>query len=197
MPFIDAGGRLFGRFNLIDGLIVAGVVVGGLGVGFAKVGRSAIAPVVEQSGPAEVDLMIRASLTDLGMFKEGEQTFVTVRNQPYDKVDIVKVVARRSQIAVPIKDGMAFRLTEDPSTPYSAEVLLTLRDVGQQTADGIVWGGQKLKVGVPIEVEGFKYRLRGSVLDVRMVAGNGSPNPAAPALGTPMPSASLDAGASR
>jgi hypothetical protein len=38
-----------------------------------------------------------------------------------------------------------------------------------QTEDGIIWGGQKLKVGVPIDVEGFKYRLRGSVLDVRMV----------------------------
>lgn len=194
MPFIDAGGRLFGRLNLIDALIVAGVVVGGLGVGFVKVGRTAVAPVVERSGPAEVDLLIRASLSDLGMFKEGEQTFVTVRNQPYDKVDIVKAVARRAQIAVPIKDGMAFRITEDPTTPYASEVLLTLRDVGQLTADGIVWGGQKMKVGVPIEVEGLKYRLRGSVLDVRMV---GDATAAAPSSGAPVPAAGQDAGASR
>jgi hypothetical protein len=48
-------------------------------------------------------------------------------------------------------------------------VILTLRSDGMQTEDGIIWGGQKLKVGVPIDVEGFKYRLRGSVLDVRMV----------------------------
>lgn len=178
MPLVDAGGRIGGRFNLIDGLIVAGVVVGGLGVAFAKAGRTAIAPVVERSGPAEVDLLIRASMSDLTMFKPGEQTFVTVRNQPYDKVDIVKASARRALMAVPTKDGQAFRLAEDPSAPYASEVLLTLRDVGQVTADGVVWGGQKLKVGVPIEVEGFKYRLRGSVLDVRMVDQEGAASPA-------------------
>jgi hypothetical protein len=48
-------------------------------------------------------------------------------------------------------------------------VILTLRDEGMETEDGIVWGGQKLKLGIPIDVEGFKYRLRGSVIDVRMV----------------------------
>jgi hypothetical protein len=103
------------------------------------------------------------------MFKQGEKAFVTIRNQPYDAVEIVRVTAKRAQIAVPINDGKDFRITTDPTAPYASEIVLTLRDQGMQTEDGIIWGGQKLKVGVPIEVEGFKYRLKSSVLDVRMV----------------------------
>ena len=49
------------------------------------------------------------------------------------------------------------------------EAFSLAHDEGSQPHDGIVWGGQKLKLGVPIEVEGYKYRLKGSVLDVRMV----------------------------
>jgi len=35
------------------------------------------------------------------------------------------------------------------------------------TDDGLVLGDSKIKVGVPIELEGFKYRLKGSIIDVR------------------------------
>ena len=169
MPLIDNRGKLFGVVNLLDALIVSGVMVGVIGVAAVKGGYSSVNKIVEKQGPAEIDLMIRANITDLGMFKAGEKAFVTIRNQPYDKVAIVKVSAKRSEIAVPINDGKGFRITTDPTMPYSSEVILTLRSDGMQTEDGIIWGGQKMKVGVPVDVEGFKYRLRGSVLDVRMV----------------------------
>ena len=42
---------------------------------------------------------------DLSMFKAGDKTFITIRNQPYDKVDIVAVTAKRQEIAGPIKDN--------------------------------------------------------------------------------------------
>lgn len=169
MPLIDNRGKLFGMVNLLDALIVSGVMVGVIGVVAVKGGYSSINKIVEKQGPAEIDLMIKANIEDLSMFKVGDKSFVTIRNQPYDKVDITAVKAKRSEIAVPTKDGTAFRITNDPTAPYSSEVILTLRSDGMQTEDGIIWGGQKLKVGVPIDVEGFKYRLRGSVLDVRMV----------------------------
>ena len=170
MPLIDSRGKLFGLVNLLDALIITSVVFAGVGVVAVKSGNSAIDKVVERKGPAEVVLMIRANIVDLNMFKAGEKAFITIRNTPYDNVLITKADAHRSQIAVPTNDGKAFRLTTDPSSPYSSEVILHLRDDNaMQTADGIVWGGQKMKVGVPVDVEGFKYRLRGSVLDVRMV----------------------------
>lgn len=170
MALLDPSGRLFGKLNLLDAAIAAAIVVGGLGLVAVKTGHTAMSAVVQAEGPAEIDLLIRASLKDLGAFRAGDKAFVTIRNQPYDKVEIVKVDAHRAPIAVPINDGRDFRVTTDPSSPFASEVVLTLRDKGQRTEDGIVWGGQKLKIGVPIDVEGFKYRLRGSVLDVRMVS---------------------------
>lgn len=169
MPLIDSRGKLFGMVNLLDALIVTGVVAGLVGVVAVKSGYSAIDKVVTKQGPAEIDLMIKANIEDLTMFKAGDKTFVTIRNQPYDKVAITAVKAKRSQIAVPTNDGKDFRITTDPTAPFSSEVILTLRSDGMLTDDGIIWGGQKLKVGVPVDVEGLKYRLRGSVLDVRMV----------------------------
>lgn len=167
---IDSRGKLFGLVNVLDALIVTTVVAGFIGVVAVKSGYSSVGRIAQRQGPAEIDLMIRASIKDLSMFKAGEKTFITIRNQPYDKVEIAAVAAKRQEIAVPINDGKDFRITTDPTAPYASEVILTLRDPnGMETEDGIVWGGQKLKLGVPIEVEGYKYRLKGSVLDVRMV----------------------------
>lgn len=169
MPLIDARGRLFGLVNVVDGLITMAVVGGFIGVVAVKNGYSSVKRMALAQGPAEIDLMIRANIKDLSMFKAGEQAFITIRNQPYDKVDIVAVAARRQQVYIPIDDGKSLRRIDDPINPYASEVILTLRDEGMETENGIVWGGQKLKLGIPIAVEGFKYRLRGSVIDVRMV----------------------------
>lgn len=170
MPLIDSRGKVFGAVNILDALIVATVMIGVIGVGAVKSGYSSVGRIAQRQGAAEIDLMIKASMKDLTMFKAGEKTFITVRNQPYDKVEIVAVSAKRQTIAVPINDGKDFRITSDPTSPYSSEIILTLRDPNSmETEDGIVWGGQKMKLGVPIEVEGFKYRFKGSILDVRMV----------------------------
>ncbi|MDB5096884.1 MAG: hypothetical protein JWM80_1305 [Cyanobacteria bacterium RYN_339] len=184
MPLIDSRGKLFGAVNVLDGLIVATTILSVLGVAAVKSGATSLSKIIEKEGPAEIDLFIKANFEDLAMFKKGDKAFVTIRNQPYDKVEIANVLTKRSIISVPINDGKDFRLTTDPANPYSTEVVLTLRDKAAQTEDGIVWGGQKLKVGVPIDVEGFKYRLRGSVLDVRMVD-TAAPAPAASPSTTP------------
>ncbi|MEB3284272.1 MAG: DUF4330 domain-containing protein [Candidatus Sericytochromatia bacterium] len=168
MPLIDERGRFLGLFNVIDGLITVAVVGGFIGILAVKNGYSAVHRIALAQGPAEVDLMIRANIKDLSMFKAGDKAFITIRNQPYDKVEIAAVSARRQQIYIPIDDGKNIRLIDDPTNPYASEIILTLRDEGMETEDGIVWGGQKLKLGIPIDVEGFKYRLRGSVIDVRM-----------------------------
>ncbi|MEB3195750.1 MAG: DUF4330 domain-containing protein [Candidatus Sericytochromatia bacterium] len=169
MPLVDERGRLFGLVNALDALITVAAFGLVIGVVAVKTGHTSVQRMAVRQGPAEVDVMIRANIKDLGMFKVGDKAFITIRNQPYDKVEIANVVAKRQQIAIPINDGKDLRLTTDPTAPYASEVLLTLRDAGMETEDGIVWGGQKLKLGNPIEVEGFKYRFKGSVIDVRMV----------------------------
>lgn len=169
MPLIDSRGRVFGLLNLFDAAIAAAVLVGVVGVVVVKSGHNAIARLIEKTGTAEVDLMVRCNIENpQEKFRVGDKAFVTIRNVPYDKVAIAKVDVHRVRISVPIDNGRSLRVTNDPANPFATEVLLTLRSPAEETADGITWGSQKLKVGVPIDIEGKKYRLRGSVLDVRM-----------------------------
>ena len=47
--------------------------------------------------------------------------------------------------------------------------MLTLRDNADITSDGPVIGGNKIKVGLRVDIEGFKYRLPAVVSDVRIL----------------------------
>ena len=37
------------------------------------------------------------------------------------------------------------------------------------TNDGAVLGGNKIKIGLPVDIEGFNYRLSGMVTDVKVL----------------------------
>lgn len=164
---IDQQGRVFGRFNLIDLTVVLVAALFLLGVGLARSGHAGVNKQLRGEGTAEFDLFIRGGITDPAIFKVGDKTFITIRNQPYAALTIRQVKVTPRTITMPAPGGV--RAYPDPSEPYSKDVLLTLREKAQLTDDAIVLGGNKIKVGVPIDIEGFKYRLRGSIVDVRLV----------------------------
>ena len=165
---IDSEGRLFGRINLLDLGLVLVLALGILGFGLAKAGRAGINAKVKGTTPVEVDCFIRGSIADpAAMFKKGDKTFITLRNQPYSAVDVISVKSSRRTVTIPAPDGKGVLAVPDPSEPYSKDILVTIREVGAVTDDGVVFGDTKIKVGTPIELEGFKYRLKGSIIDVR------------------------------
>jgi len=49
-------------------------------------------------------------------------------------------------------------------------IWVTLRDHATITKEGYVAEGVKVKVGVPVDLEGFKYFVHGGIVDVRPVA---------------------------
>lgn len=164
---IDQQGRLFGKVNLLDLMVVVVLVAFLVGAGLARAGKAGVNQQLKGEAMAEFDLFIRGGVADPAIFKEGEKTFITIRNQPYAALTIRKVRVTPRTITMPVPGGV--KAYPDPSEPYSKDVLLTLREKAQITDDAIVLGGNKVKVGVPIDIEGFKYRLRGSIVDVRLV----------------------------
>lgn len=167
---IDAQGRLFGRFNLID-LSVAMIAVAMLfGLLWVRAGHSPLDKVVLSEGPTDVTLTIRgARVQDPTVIKAGEKAFITIRNQPYAKVDVVKVDWVRRPYAY-VGPGGKVQTMPDPVDPMATDLLVTIRDHGQATEDGIVLGGNKVKIGIPLELEGFSYRLTGTITAVRMAS---------------------------
>ena len=59
-----------------------------------------------------------------------------------------------------------FAIIDDPVQPFQYDLIVSLKDNAKITDDGAVVGGNKIKIGMPIVLEGFNYRLGGTVSNV-------------------------------
>lgn len=165
---INTTSRPGGRLNLIDVLVVLVVLLGLVGAGLARSGKAGIHQQLKGDVTCEFDLFIRGAVVDPGIFKVGEKAFITLRNQPYAALTIRGVKWTPRSIGVAGPDGV-LKAVADPAEPFAKDMVLTMRETAQLTEDAVVLGGNKIKVGVPIDLEGFRYRLRGSIIDVRIL----------------------------
>lgn len=163
-------GKICGKINIADLLIVIFVVLGLLGIYLVKSGKFLTSSQVNL-GTKEVkfDVMMRGIKLskDINVLKAGDKSFITIRNVPYTKLEIVNVQQTAWQTLLPNpknpSEGIAIT---DPTTPYTYNFLVTLKDTATITPDGPVIGGNKIKMGLPIELEGNKYKFSGIVSDV-------------------------------
>lgn len=113
-------------------------------------------------------LLSHLRTTRQNLFTPGESLSITVRNQPRGKVKIESVDWEQSKVVTGQQGGKAVG-TEDLSQKYSYDVTLGLRDRAMKSPDGYVAEGVKLKIGMPIEVEGFDYRVNGYLVNIEPV----------------------------
>lgn len=174
MAILDSKGRLFGKVSILDvgaALVILLVVVG---IFFFPGTSGSVAQVGVTTKPVEVDLVVRGlnvrdpqQLFKQG-FKEGGKTNIIIRNQPHGQIDIKSVKQLPRTLLVPQPDG-SLRETSDPrANQFSTDMLLTLGGKAQITGSGPVLGNSKLKIGTPIELEGFNYNFNATVIDVRI-----------------------------
>ena len=62
-------------------------------------------------------------------------------------------------------------VVEDVSQPNVYDAIVTLEDTAKITKDGAVVGGNKIKIGLPITLEGADYRLNGTVSNIQLTHG--------------------------
>ena len=55
----------------------------------------------------------------------------------------------------------------DPAVPHAHDFIITVQDEADATKDGFVIRGNKVKIGNLVELEGFKYRAQGVVVDIK------------------------------
>ena len=101
--------------------------------------------------------------------KKGEKTFISIRNVPYSDLDVVDVNADRRKIVIPTLTGNKVVTVTDESQPDLYDVVVTLTDTAKITKDGAVVGGNKIKMGLPITLEGADYKFSGSVSDIKII----------------------------
>ncbi len=101
--------------------------------------------------------------------KKGEKTFISIRNVPYSDLDVVDVNADRRKIVIPTLTGSKVVTVTDEAQPDLYDVVVTLTDTAKITKDGAVVGGNKIKMGLPITLEGADYKFSGSVSDIKII----------------------------
>lgn len=164
---IDSKGKLFGKVNIIDALVVLALLLGIGAFVFLRTGTSK--QISQVTAPVEIDMIIRSlSVGDPKVFEVGKETSVVIRNQPAGNLKILNVKTLPHQVTLVVNG--AVKTVADPSDPYGKDFVLTLGGTATVTNDGLVIGRVKAKIGTPVEIEGYKYILKGSIVDVRKQA---------------------------
>ena len=99
-------------------------------------------------------------------FKAGEDAFITIRNVPYTKLKIVAMDGRPRMTILPANNKEGYIVTPDVSLPNLFDFIVKLEDTAKKTPDGYVAGGNKIKMGIPVVIEGERYKYTGVISNV-------------------------------
>ena len=90
---------------------------------------------------------------------------IVIRNQPAGRVTLVSVDDLTNPLTAVQPDGSVV-IVDAPSTDLPRHARFVMEAQAEIKPSGVVIGGTKLKVGVPVELEGRLYRLNGVVSGV-------------------------------
>ena len=90
---------------------------------------------------------------------------IVIRNQPAGRVTLVSVDDLTNPLTAVQPDGSVV-IADAPSTALPRHARFVMEAQAEIKPSGVVIGGTKLKVGVPVELEGRLYRLKGVVSGV-------------------------------
>ncbi len=161
--------------SLVDWIIVGGIAVALL-VGiltFAHFRGTADRQIEAQTTIGFQVFLRGVTLTgNTSPINPGEQTFITIRNVPYTNLQVIdaKIDTKKAVMPNPKGGKEPFVLVDDASQAFLYDMIVTLIDKNAKiTKDGAVVGGNKIKIGLPVTLEGPSYKLNGTVSDVRVI----------------------------
>ena len=92
---------------------------------------------------------------------------IVIRNQPAGRVQLLEVVDITQPLMAVQPDG---RIVEAQMANQSQgfHVRFSLKADAEADASGVVFGGTKLKIGVPVDLQGRLYNFRGVVSGITL-----------------------------
>lgn len=158
------------KFGLVDLIIVLGVIIAlAVGVYTAKHFRQTADKQIEATSPITFQVFLRGVTVTGEEFpvKANDKTFITIRNVPYTELNVIDVKSEPRLTFAPTTKNL---LVPDPAQPAIYDAVVTITDTAKITKDGAVVGGNKIKMGLPVTLEGEKYKFNGTISDVRVTA---------------------------
>jgi len=160
------------KLNIVDIIIIVGILIALLiGIATSKHFRQTADKQIEATSSITFEVFLRG-VTITGKefpIKNNDKTFITIRNVPYTELTVSKVHSETRKKAIPsIRNREQYILIKDPAQPAIFDAIVTITDTAKITKDGAVVGGNKIKMGLPVTLEGKNYKFNGTISDVRV-----------------------------
>ena len=158
------------NLNVVDIIIVLGVIIAlVVGVLTTKHFRQTADKQIEATSAITFQVFLRGVTVTAEEFpiKPDDKTFITIRNVPYTELNVVNVKSEARKTAI-ASSKAEYILIKDPSQPAIYDAVVTITDTAKITKDGAVVGGNKIKMGLPVTLEGGSYKFNGTISDVRV-----------------------------
>ena len=97
------------------------------------------------------------------------KTSIVIRNQPAGSVRLVEIQDISSKLTTVLPDGRVVTAV-DPNRELQGilEARFVLKGEATVSGSGVVMAGTNLKIGSPVELEGPRYRVNGTVSGVEV-----------------------------
>lgn len=156
------------KFSIIDFIILIGLIIAlFVGIFTVKHFRQTADKQIEATSQITFQVFLRGVTVTGNEFpvKQSDKTFITIRNVPYTELVVKDVSYQPRKTFSPNSSNI---LLPDPAQPSIYDAVITITDVAKITKDGAVVGGNKIKMGLPVTLEGMQYRFNGTISDVRV-----------------------------
>lgn len=163
--------NIFKKLKPFDYLIIVilliGIIVGCLTI---TKKRQTSSNQIETTTNIEMEIYLRGVnvTSEEPMFNAGDETFITIRNVPYTKLKIKDSKFSKRKTMIPtFNSKKPYMVVNDETCPFQYDYLVTVVDSAKITKEGdAVVGGNKVKIGLPITLEGAKYKLNGVITNI-------------------------------
>lgn len=154
------------KTNILDLLIIITFVFSITGYILAKAEKTPLNKIIQGKENIAIEILLPdVYCENNNLFNTGDLSAITIRNRPYTKLKIVKSEHKPKVTIIPAFNN-TFKIIDDPARSQIKDYIVTLTDEALKTNDGYVIGGNKIKIGNQIELEGFNYRLAGKVINI-------------------------------
>lgn len=158
--------------RIVDIIIVIGLIlVIGVGLITAKGMRSTASKQIEAKSDIEFEVFLRSVTISNKVcpISTGDKTFISIRNVPYSDLDIIDVKYVPKKTVISANNSKGYIVVDDSAFIDTYDILVKVKDTAFITKDGAVAGGNKIKIGLPITLEGKTYKFNGTVSDITIL----------------------------
>ncbi|MBI1859131.1 MAG: DUF4330 domain-containing protein [Candidatus Melainabacteria bacterium] len=153
------------KVNLLNILISITIALCIIGYFLIQNKETSINKAIQSTEEIAIEVLIQDTHTNTNeLFNTGDNTTLTVRHKPHKKLKILRIEERPKLLLGYDRTG-SYSTAPKNISDYK-DLIVTLQDTATVTKDGYVTGNIKVKIGNQIELEDFKYKLNGKIINI-------------------------------